>query len=382
MVSTLNLEEKYNKVRRNFCFYLDIQDNGLARSLSRRLQDLGLQQEVFLTSRVTHVVRDGAAGSADAARAGVRRLQGCNTRARTHAMVERARPHPAHTSSSHHVINVRKAISLLDKLYDTFFAAPRRPLVKHFTKHYIKIEFLDKICRPVFKEFDDWPEIPLEPDPPKEKKDKKESTTTATANKTTNDFNQNQQTIGQKMTRKSRPRIKEKDDKEAKGGYCEMCNAQYADAASHRSSPHHLAFVRDHNNFLALDSLIGSGNDVTTFLDKATAINGERRSLRNMCNGELEPKCRRSKRSQSPGNAAGSLSAPPLSTGSGARCGTCATESWSPSAAAPSARSHQVTQQDLSQRHRYQRGAALAAEHVQRRAGAQVPPLQALAVTR
>lgn len=102
------------------------------------------------------------------------------------------------------------------------------------------------------------------------------------------------------MTRKSRPRIKEREEKEVKGGYCEMCNADYADAALHRRSPHHLAFVRDHTNFLALDSLIGAGADVTTFLDKATSINGERRSLRKMCNGDIEPKSKRSKRSQSP----------------------------------------------------------------------------------
>lgn len=103
------------------------------------------------------------------------------------------------------------------------------------------------------------------------------------------------------MTRKSRPRIKEPEEKEPKGGYCEMCNTDYVDATLHRRSPHHLAFVRDHTNFLSLDSLIGSGADVTTFLDKATPINGERRSLRKMCNGEVEqPKSKRSKRSQSP----------------------------------------------------------------------------------
>lgn len=103
------------------------------------------------------------------------------------------------------------------------------------------------------------------------------------------------------MTRKSRPRIKEKEEKEIKGGYCEMCNTDYVDAALHRRSPHHLAFVRDHTNFLALDSLISSGADVTTFLDKATPINGERRSLRKICNGEVDqPKMKRSKRSQSP----------------------------------------------------------------------------------
>lgn len=103
------------------------------------------------------------------------------------------------------------------------------------------------------------------------------------------------------MTRKSRPRIKEKEDKEVKGGYCEMCNTEYVDATQHRRSPHHLAFVRNHTNFIALDSLIGAGTDVTSFLDKATPINGERRSLRKMCNGDVDqPKNKRSKRSQSP----------------------------------------------------------------------------------
>ncbi|XP_049873492.1 serine/arginine repetitive matrix protein 1 [Pectinophora gossypiella] len=286
MVSTLSLEEKYNRVRRNFCFYLDIQEHGLARSLSRRLQDMGLQQEAFLSSRVTHVVREPAAGGA---------APRCNAaRTRADAMLQRARPPGRH--HPHLVtLTVHKAITLLDKLYDTFFAAPRKAHVKLFSKHYLKIEFLDKVCRPVYKEFDEWPEISLEPDPPKEKREKKESTTINQIG----DINQNQQnTAGQKMTRKSRPRIKEKEEKEPKGGYCEMCNADYVDPALHRRSPHHLAFVRDHTNFLALDSLIGSGADVTTFLDKATPLNGERRSLRKMCNGD--EKSRRSKRSQSP----------------------------------------------------------------------------------
>ncbi|XP_021200161.3 serine/arginine repetitive matrix protein 1 isoform X5 [Helicoverpa armigera] len=150
------------------------------------------------------------------------------------------------------------------------------------------------LCRPIYKEFDEWPEISLEPDPPKEKKKETPEKITTT--------NQNVKDIAiQKMTRKSRPRIKEREEKEAKGGYCEMCNTDYEDAALHRRSPHHLAFVRDHTNFLALDSLIGSGADVSSFLDKATPLNGERRSLRKICNGDVEtPKSKRSKRSQSP----------------------------------------------------------------------------------
>lgn len=37
-----------------------------------------------------------------------------------------------------------QAINLLDKLYDTFFTASRKAHVTLFTKHFIKIEFLDK----------------------------------------------------------------------------------------------------------------------------------------------------------------------------------------------------------------------------------------------
>ncbi|XP_068633095.1 nucleolar and coiled-body phosphoprotein 1-like isoform X2 [Battus philenor] len=146
-----------------------------------------------------------------------------------------------------------------------------------------------RLCRPVYKEFDEWPQISLEPDPPKEKKDSIENLNITIKNIA----------AAQKMTRKSRPRIKEREEKETKGGYCEMCNTDYVDAATHRRSPHHLAFVRDRANFIALDSLISSGADVSTFLDKATPVNGERRSLRKLCNGDAEPKTKRSKRSQS-----------------------------------------------------------------------------------
>ncbi|XP_045773097.1 protein chiffon isoform X1 [Maniola jurtina] len=290
MVSNFQLQEKYNKIRKNFCFYLDIQEPILSRSISRRLQDMGLCEEVFLTSRVTHVV--GGAAPARVARCARR-----DGRARADAMLQRLRqppptpqPQPAHRQSYVH-LTVQKAITLLDKLYDTFFTAPRKAHVNLFSKHFLKIEFLDKLCRPVYKEFDEWPQISLEPDLPKDKKESPEDLVNAIPS------NNN---ISQKMTRKSRPRIKEKEDKEPKGGYCEMCNADYVDAALHRRSPHHLAFVRDHTNFLALDSLITSGADVSTFLDKSTPVNGERRSLRKLCNGDVEPKSKRSKHSQSP----------------------------------------------------------------------------------
>lgn len=105
------------------------------------------------------------------------------------------------------------------------------------------------------------------------------------------------------MTRKSRPRIKEREEKERKGGYCEICNTDYTNADEHQRSLHHMTFVRDQTNFLSLDTLIGAGADVNTFLDKAAPLNGERRSLRKMCNGDMDSshtRSKRSNRSQSP----------------------------------------------------------------------------------
>ncbi|XP_047991611.1 nucleolar and coiled-body phosphoprotein 1 isoform X2 [Leguminivora glycinivorella] len=191
-------------------------------------------------------------------------------------MLDRVRRAP--TPHNYVLLSVEKAIALLDKLYDTFFAAPRKSNVRLFTKHYIKIEFLDKQCRPLYKEFDAWPEISLEPNP--ERKEKKEPI----VNQGVAVNNNYQNTIGQnkEMTRKNnRPRIKEKEDAEPLGGYCEACGAMFADLAAHARSPRHAAFARDTSNFLALDNLIGA-----SFLP----VNGERRSLRNVCNGDLDRK--------------------------------------------------------------------------------------------
>ncbi|XP_063383657.1 serine/arginine repetitive matrix protein 1 isoform X1 [Cydia fagiglandana] len=270
MVSTLSRQEKFNQARRNFCFYLDIQDQGLCRSISRRLQDMGLQQEACLSGRVTHVVRDSGAGAAPP------RWRRDSARTRADAMLDRVRHAP--TPHNYVLLSVEKAIALLDKLYDTFFAAPRKSNVRLFTKHYIKIEFLDKQCRPLYKEFDAWPEISLEPNP--ERKEKKEPPVNQGV--TVNNNYQNTIEQNREMTRKNnRPRIKEKEDKEPLGGYCEACGAMFADLAAHARSPRHAAFARDTGNFLALDSLIGA-----SFLP----VNGERRSLRNVCNGELDPR--------------------------------------------------------------------------------------------
>ncbi|XP_063364531.1 serine/arginine repetitive matrix protein 1 isoform X2 [Cydia amplana] len=192
-------------------------------------------------------------------------------------MLDRVRHAP--TPHNYVLLSVEKAIALLDKLYDTFFAAPRKSNVRLFTKHYIKIEFLDKQCRPLYKEFDAWPEFSLEPNP--ERKDKKDPI----INQGVTVNNNYQNIIGQnrEMTRKNnRPRIKEKEDKEpgGGGGYCSACGAVFADLAAHSRSPRHAAFARDTSNFLALDSLIGA----------SFPVNGERRSLRHVCNGDPDPR--------------------------------------------------------------------------------------------
>lgn len=45
-----------------------------------------------------------------------------------------------------------QAINLLDKLCETFFSEPRKAHVNLFSKHFLKIEFLDKYG-PIYNKF-------------------------------------------------------------------------------------------------------------------------------------------------------------------------------------------------------------------------------------
>lgn len=51
-----------------------------------------------------------------------------------------------------------------------------------------------------------------------------------------------------------------------KCGYCEKCRVEYDVLASHLQSKEHLNFVKNNDNYIALDSLINSGSNVENFL--------------------------------------------------------------------------------------------------------------------
>lgn len=51
-----------------------------------------------------------------------------------------------------------------------------------------------------------------------------------------------------------------------KCGYCEKCRVEYDVLASHLQSKEHLNFVKNNDNYIALDSLINSGTNVENFL--------------------------------------------------------------------------------------------------------------------
>lgn len=51
-----------------------------------------------------------------------------------------------------------------------------------------------------------------------------------------------------------------------KCGYCEKCRVEYDVLAAHLQSKEHLNFVKNNDNYIALDSLINSGTNVENFL--------------------------------------------------------------------------------------------------------------------
>lgn len=51
-----------------------------------------------------------------------------------------------------------------------------------------------------------------------------------------------------------------------KCGYCEKCRVEYDVLAQHLQSKEHLNFVKNNDNYIALDSLINSGSNVENFL--------------------------------------------------------------------------------------------------------------------
>ncbi|XP_063975766.1 uncharacterized protein LOC135161788 isoform X2 [Diachasmimorpha longicaudata] len=131
--------------------------------------------------------------------------------------------------------------------------------VKEFDKSYIKFESFKRETRPVFLELPVWPTLNFEGDPGScpfdkkkcyikpEKKDKSDSK--------------------KDMTRRSRAlATRARRSEQLVVGYCEICRIDYGDLSKHIQSDKHLAFVRNDDNFLSLDTLINSGASVEAFL--------------------------------------------------------------------------------------------------------------------
>lgn len=128
--------------------------------------------------------------------------------------------------------------------------------------NFIKIESFQKHYRPIFKEFAKWPVINL-------------NTTefacpfeSELVNIKT-DLN-NIKSVSSAMTRKTRTKQKSnnvvKSSSEKQCGYCEICRVEYDLLSLHLKTEKHLNFVKNDDNFLALDNLIKNGATVESFL--------------------------------------------------------------------------------------------------------------------
>ncbi|XP_031640460.1 protein chiffon isoform X2 [Contarinia nasturtii] len=188
--------------------------------------------------------------------------------------------------------------------------------VKHLNGQYIKIESSQKNYRPYYQEFNSWPTInfdcslcPFQTHSDKTvQKNNKHCETTTEENKSTKvkvlnlspsiskiktdvtstsvsisvlAKNNIASIIEGTMTRKTRNKpvreaaidacsIKTNNDdvkpNSEKCGYCEKCRVEYDVLAQHLQSKEHLNFVKNNDNYIALDNLINSGSNVENFL--------------------------------------------------------------------------------------------------------------------
>lgn len=138
--------------------------------------------------------------------------------------------------------------------------------------NYIKIESFQKHYRPIFKEFTKWPIINLNTTElacPFES----ELITIKT------DLNIKKSVSSAAMTRKSRSKQKNNivktSSSEKQCGYCEICRVEYDLLSLHLKTEKHLNFVKNDDNFLALDNLIKNGATVENFLK----LNGPQQAI-------------------------------------------------------------------------------------------------------
>ncbi|XP_034940806.1 trichohyalin-like isoform X2 [Chelonus insularis] len=135
--------------------------------------------------------------------------------------------------------------------------------VKEFKKSFIKFESYKRDTRPVFLELSVWPTINFDSEvgscpfetKPREQKVEERSDKLKNKNKS------------KEMTRKPRANAtRARRSEQLVAGYCEICRSDYKDLTKHVQSDKHLAFVRNDDNFLSLDTLINAGANVEAFL--------------------------------------------------------------------------------------------------------------------
>lgn len=213
------------------------------------------------------------------------------SRSRADAILQRARSQTAAASRiSQSPVSLAKswgtpiwtpehALKFLDKVKSCIKLA--QPLIgggkpanlKHLRGDYIKIQPFDRQYRPYYKEIKSWPVIQLITggDSPFRIRGDDDSTpaTTAAASKKPEPY---------KMTRKSRSKhmrtkvndLKRSSDKQC--GYCEICRVEYDILSTHLQTKEHLNFVKNDDNFLALDTLITNSANMASFLKANEAL--------------------------------------------------------------------------------------------------------------
>lgn len=144
--------------------------------------------------------------------------------------------------------------------------------------NFIKIESFQKHYRPIFKEFTTkWPIINL-------------NTTEFSCPFESELINlkpdlNNKKSVSSAMTRKSRTKQKSniivKSSSEKQCGYCEICRVEYDLLSQHLKTEKHLNFVKNDDNFLALDNLIKNGATVENFLKLNGTVTNDATDLQN-----------------------------------------------------------------------------------------------------
>lgn len=150
--------------------------------------------------------------------------------------------------------------------------------------NYIKIEVLhSKNYRPIYREFKSWPKLHFHlstNDSPFESEvSSKDMTRKNNRTKTQQQIRNNNKTNTTVTT--NREKKSSQDNPENQCGYCEICRDPYDVLKAHLKTSKHMNFVKNDNNFLALDNLIKNNSNVEEFLSlKSQEVVFGKRSLK------------------------------------------------------------------------------------------------------